>query len=82
MDEIVRRIKELLEAAEPEMTVVQMDGTEKPFACPVGMALWSEYRRRNPNGFTLPPIDGVGMKDSELLPYLQHTWRCSDCKSV
>ena len=30
---------------------------EEPFACPIGIALWEEYRRRNPGGLQVPPVD-------------------------
>jgi hypothetical protein len=29
----------------------------EPFACPIGVALWQEYRRRNPDGLKVPPVD-------------------------
>jgi hypothetical protein len=53
-----------------------------PFACPIGIAIWEEYRRRNPDGLTVPPTDGRGIKDPELLPYLNHIDRCEDCNEV
>jgi hypothetical protein len=53
-----------------------------PFACPNGLALWLEYRERNPDGLTIPPTDGRGIRDPELLPFLKHTDRCKDCNEV
>jgi hypothetical protein len=55
---------------------------DEPFACPIGVALWEEYRKRNPDGLTIPPIDGSGIKDPELIPYLKHTDLCDDCNEV
>ena len=46
MKDILRRVKELLEAAEPDMTVIEMNG--EPFACPIGVALGKEYRKTQP----------------------------------
>jgi hypothetical protein len=40
---------------------------EEPFACPIGVALWEEYRRRRPNGLTVLPVDGKDVKDRFLL---------------
>jgi hypothetical protein len=36
MKPFVRHIKELLEASEPGMVVVQSNGGDGPFACPIG----------------------------------------------
>jgi hypothetical protein len=82
MKPIVRHVKELLEAAEPGMAVVEVKGRDEPFACPVGVALWLEYRRRNPNGLTRPPLDGQEITNPELLPYVQHVGGCDDCAEV
>jgi hypothetical protein len=30
---------------------------DEPFACPVGIALWEEYRSRNPDGLKVPLAD-------------------------
>jgi hypothetical protein len=68
MKDIVRRVKELIEAAEPDMTVVEISSSES-FACPVAEALWLEYRKRNPDGLAIPPADSRNNIDPELLPY-------------
>jgi hypothetical protein len=41
------------------MTVIEFPSraVEEPFACPLGIALWQEYRRRNPNAPKMPPED-------------------------
>jgi hypothetical protein len=54
MKDIVRRVKELIEAAEPDMTVEGL-GSSESFTCPVAEALWLEYRQGNPDGLTSPP---------------------------
>jgi hypothetical protein len=66
----------------PDMTVIEMSGSDEPFACPIGVALWNEYCRRNPDGLEVPPTDGHGIQDPELLPYLQHVDACDDCNEV
>jgi hypothetical protein len=55
---------------------------EEPFACPVGMALWKEYRRRNPEAPKVPPEDLMGCTDAELMPYIMHVDTCDDCNEV
>jgi len=42
---------------------------EEFIACPVGLALWQGYARRNPDGLKVPPVDGHNVEDQELLPY-------------
>jgi len=32
-------------------------GRDQPFACPIGIAVWLEWRRRNPNAPKVPPED-------------------------
>ena len=81
MKDIVRHVKELIEAAEPDITVVESSSSESS-ACPVAEALWLEYRKRNPNGLTIPPADSRNNIDPELLPYLEHVDGCDDCKGV
>jgi hypothetical protein len=81
MKSIVRRVKELIEAAEPDMTVVGC-GCEEPFACPVGIALWQEYRRSNPGGLKVPPLDTKDCTHPELMPYVTHVDSCDDCNEV
>jgi hypothetical protein len=44
-----------------------IDFDELFFACPVGVALWEEYRKRNIDGLTVPPTDGRGIKDPDVL---------------
>jgi len=41
MKPIVKQVKELIEASEPDMTVIEMN--DELFACPHGIALWQEY---------------------------------------
>jgi hypothetical protein len=82
MKPFVRHIKELLEASEPGMVVVQSNGGDGPFACPIGEALWLEYRRRNPNGLTRRLLDDREITNPELLPYVQHVGGCDDCAEV
>jgi hypothetical protein len=55
---------------------------EKPFACPVGLAVWEEYRRRNPDGFTVPPEDLMDCTDPELMAFAYHVDTCGDCNEV
>jgi hypothetical protein len=81
MKNIVRRVKELIEAAEPDMTIVECSGCES-FACPVAEALWLEYRKGNPDGLTIPPADSRNNIDPELFSYLQHVDGCDDCKEA
>jgi hypothetical protein len=81
MKDIVRRVKELIEGAEPDMTVVEISRDES-FACPVAEALWLEYRQRNPDGLTEPPADSHNNVDPELHLYLEHVDGCDDCKEV
>jgi hypothetical protein len=54
----------------------------EPFACPIGIALWEEYRRHNPDGLKVPPTDGDGVTDPELFAYLDHSNSCDDCNEV
>jgi len=81
MKDIVKRVKELMEAAEPDMMVVEI-GCSESFACPVAKALWLDYRDRNPGGLTFPPTDSLNNRDPELIPYLEHVDSCDDCKEV
>jgi hypothetical protein len=55
---------------------------EEPIACPVGLALWQEYTRRNPHGLKVPPVDGHNVEDPELLPYIKHVAKCEKCNEV
>jgi hypothetical protein len=80
MKPIVKQVKELIEAAEPDVTVVEIN--DGPFACPIRVELWEEYLRRNPDGLTVPPTNGRGIKDPELLPYLKHVGSCKECSGV
>jgi hypothetical protein len=82
MKAIARRVKKLLEAAKPGITVVELSGTGKRSGCPIGEALWLEYRRRNPNGVTFPPSQDCNTTDPELLAYLQHVDVCHDCAAA
>jgi hypothetical protein len=42
---------------------------EEPFACRIGIALWEEYRRRNPDWLKVPPVDLMDCTDPELMRY-------------
>jgi hypothetical protein len=66
------------------MTIIQFPSraVEKPFACPIGVSLWLEYRRRNPNGLNLPPEDLMDCTDLELMTYVAHVDSCDDCNDV
>jgi hypothetical protein len=66
------------------MTVIQFPSraVEEPFACPIGVALWKEYRRRNPDGLKLPPVDLLDYTDPELAAYVTHVDTCDDCSEV
>jgi hypothetical protein len=65
------------------MKILQMPSRyEQPFACPVGIALWQEYRRRNPDGLKIPPVDLKDCTDPELMPYAEHVDSCDDCNEV
>jgi hypothetical protein len=70
--------------AKGEMTVMQFPSraVEEPFACSIGIALWQEYRKRNPDGLTIPPTDGRNVKDPELLSYVAHVDTFNDCNEV
>jgi hypothetical protein len=65
------------------MKILQMPSRyEEPFACPVCIALWEEYRRRMPDGLKVPPIDLMDCTDPELQPYAEHVDSCDDCNEV
>jgi hypothetical protein len=81
MKDIVRRVKELIEAAEPDITAVESCSSES-FACPVAEALWLEYRKRNPDGLAIPPTDSRNNLDPELFPYLEQVDGCDDREEV
>jgi hypothetical protein len=55
---------------------------EEPFACPIGLALWEEYRRRNPDGLKVPPEDLNDYTDPEMAAYVAHANSCDDCNEV
>jgi hypothetical protein len=46
---------------------------------PYGLALWFEYRLRNPDGLKVPPVDLQDCTDPHLLPYVMHVDSCDDC---
>ena len=54
----------------------------EPSACPIGVAIWQEYRRRNPDGLKVPPVDLLDCTDLELMPYVVHVDSCDDCNEV
>ena len=52
---------------------------EKSFAAaPIGVSLWLEYRKRNPDGLMAPPVDLQDCTDLELLPHVVHIDSCDD----
>jgi hypothetical protein len=55
---------------------------EEPFACPIGEALWLEYRRRNPDGLTLPPACPENHHGPEMAEYFEHVNGCDYCNEV
>ena len=65
------------------MTIIEFPShDEELFACPVGLALWEEYRRRNPDGITVPPVDLMDCKDPELMAFAYHFDNCEDCNEI
>ena len=52
---------------------------DEPFDCPVGETLWQEYRKRNPDGLKVPPVERRCVTDPELLAYLRHRDSCNAC---
>jgi hypothetical protein len=64
---------------EPKMKILQMPaGIEEPFACPIGLALREEYRRRKQSGLTVPPVDLMDCTDPDMMPYAEHVDSCDD----
>jgi hypothetical protein len=55
---------------------------EEPFACPIGEALWLEYRRRNPHAPKVPPEDLNDYTDPNMAAYVAHPNSCDDCNEV
>jgi len=51
-------------------------------ASPVGLALWQEYTKRNPDGLKVPPKDLMNCTDPELMPYVLHVDTCDDCNEI
>ena len=80
MKPMVKQVKELIEASEPDMTVIEMN--DELFACPRGIALWQEYRSRHPDGLKVPPADLTKRTDPELMPYAEHVDCCDDCNEI
>ena len=78
MKSIVRQVRELIETSEPGMRVMGCTRDEL-FNCPVGETLWQEYRKRNPYGLKVPPVDRSWVTDAELLAYLMHRDSCHAC---
>ena len=65
------------------MTIIQFPTRYKePFACPFGMALWAEYRQRNPDAPRVPPEDLNDCTDPEMAAYVTHANDCDDCNEV
>jgi hypothetical protein len=55
---------------------------DEPIACPIGLALWEEYRRRNPQGLKTPPQSPEDHPDPEPVAYFGHVDSCDDCNEV
>ena len=55
---------------------------DEPIACPIGLALWHEYRRLHPDGVKVPPIASEQCKDPALNDYCNHVATCEDCNEV
>ncbi|NYF91567.1 hypothetical protein HDF08_003686 [Edaphobacter lichenicola] len=51
-------------------------------ACPIGLALWEEYRRRNAHGVAVPPECPEDHPDQELAPYFDHVSTCENCNEI
>jgi hypothetical protein len=66
------------------MTIIKFPSrdVEEPFACPIGVSLWLEYRKRNPDGLKAPPVDLQDCTDLELMSYVVHVDTCDDCNEV
>jgi hypothetical protein len=65
------------------MRILQMPSRyEEPFACPIGIALWEEYRRRNPNAPKVSPKDLMDCTDPEMAAYVAHVESCDDSNEV
>ena len=66
------------------MKIIQFPSraVEEPFACPIGVSPWLEYRKRNPDGLKAPPIDLQDCTDLELMSYVVHVDTCDDCNEV
>jgi hypothetical protein len=71
----------LIEASEPGVTLV-VCGCDESFACPVGIALWQHYRRRNPYGLKVSPTALMDCTDPDLMPCAEHVESCDDCNEV
>lgn len=56
--------------------------SEKPFACPKGIALWIQYRACDPDGFILPPEFTEGVFDENMAVYFDHRATCEDCNEI
>jgi hypothetical protein len=52
---------------------------KQPIACPTGLALWTAYRQRHPNGFALLPLRNGNWPDQVLVEYSYHIFTCDDC---
>lgn len=64
-------MKELIEAAEPDVTVVEFSSSES-CTCPLAETLWLEYRERNPDGLAVPPLTSLNNIDPELFHTLAY----------
>jgi hypothetical protein len=59
--------------------LLSIRASEEFIACPIGLALWEEYRRRNPHGLAVPPECPEDHPDPELAAYFDHVSNCDDC---
>jgi hypothetical protein len=65
------------------MQILQMPSRyEEPFACPIGIALWLEYRRRNPNAPNISPEDLKDYTDPRMAAYVAHVNSYENCNDV
>jgi hypothetical protein len=66
------------------MTIIQFPShaVAEPFVCPIGVALWQEYRRRNPKAPKVPPENLMEYTDPRMTAYVAHVNSCDDCNEV
>jgi len=55
---------------------------KKTESCPIAEGLWLEYRARNPEGRTSPPVTAEDCEDPALVEYCNHVRGCDDCNNL